>query len=167
VDWDSSGINLLATYVKGIHHLGIYKTVPVVVNTQSGQVEQLRYLPDLVSQTYWAQTSDKKLPDDIRVMGYSDSQPNSVLLRLVGFKPQEVTLAFYGYDLKQGTLTPVDPSALNIAQNGWLVQFLSPRTARQEPLNVSPQEAAKSSPKAPLEDIEQTQYLKPKKFWLN
>lgn len=159
LDWSADGQNLLATYQLGKHHLGIYQTVPTIINIATGQVQHLRYLSRLASSTYWQNIQGPKLQTDIRVLGYQQDNPNEIVLRLVGFKPEETTLAFYRYDLNQGTLTPINLQQLAIAQNGWLVRLKAPKTQRQDPVDALPEETPQA-PQAP-------QYLKPKTFWLN
>lgn len=153
-DWSQDGSRLLMVHRPGVHHLGIWKTVPIVYDTFSDEVIRLAYLPDLI----WQSQTDR-FPElkgtarkawDIRPLGWSAQNPQEIIAKLVMFEGQsEVITSYWSYNLQTGKLYHLDNSIVTpnlIARNGWIARFVDP-THPGEPVIYEPGQAP--PPKAP------------------
>jgi hypothetical protein len=144
LDWSRDGDRVLMSYRPGVHHLGLYKTIPVVYNLRTAELIRYNYMPE----TLWRATL-AKYPElattpgrthDIRPLGWLVGNPTAIVAKVVMFEGQsEVSAGFWSYDTQTGNLEfmgdTINPTV--IAQNGWLVNLIDP-TAPGGPQTYGP-----------------------------
>jgi hypothetical protein len=139
VDWSPAGDSLLVSYREGVFHSGVFKTIPVTVNTVTGESTAYRFLPQSVWHSYCSQPPGcsqdvrEKTIYDIRVLGWQRGVSDEILLKLVRFESPglnpprgEQILGYYAYNLPQGQLVNLGPTlpADATTGHGWVVKFV-------------------------------------------
>lgn len=133
VDWSANGDQILIIQRSGVHHLGVFRTLPLLYDVQSQNIVHLSHVPKLIwndfLRRYPEQAEPAKRVWDIRPLGWSSEAPQSIIVKLVVFEGQsELPAGYWSYSIANGTLTfldtPVSPE--QIAHHGWLVQFTQP-----------------------------------------
>lgn len=132
-DWDKEGKRLLIAYRPGVHHLGVWRTVPVIYRPDNGKMDKLAHLPQLLYQAAQQQNPHLKqrMADtwDIRILGWHASDPDALVAKLVGFQGQsEWPAGYWQYNIETGTLTSLGdaPPETEIARNGLVATFKNP-----------------------------------------
>lgn len=153
IDWSADNRVLLYVYRPGQHHMGIYKTLPVLYRYDTREVTRLTLVPQRVWDDF--KTHNPTLANrvwDIRVVGWSRSQGDQFIVKLVVFEGQsERAAGFWAYSLSSGALSYLGDVIDNstIAQNGWLVSLIDPKN-KKEPTEYAPGETPpKPDPNAP------------------
>jgi hypothetical protein len=144
VDWSMDGAYLLMIYRPGIHHLGVWKTIPVLYNRETEEVIRLTVLPQLVWDDLKKLFPELHIPAnrvwDIRPLGWSAEEPQQFIVKLVMFEGQsEIPAGFWSYSIHTGVVRYLGDTIPQtaIARNGWLVSFVDP-TAEGGPQTYEP-----------------------------
>jgi len=131
-DWSLDGRRLLCIYRPGIHHLGIYKTIPVLYNMETRDGSRLTSLPQGVWDNFkiqQPQVAQQIKVWDIRPLGWDIQSPSAILIQLVIFKDDhQLSAGFWSYDTMAGILQNLGDqiSPDRIAHNGYVVKFMNP-----------------------------------------
>lgn len=151
IDWKNDGRMLLYVYRPGQHHMGIYKTLPVLYRYDTREVTRLTLIPQRVWDAFTAKNPTlSNRVWDIRVLGWRTSETNQFVVKLVVFEGQsERAAGFWAYSLASGDLEYLGDVIDNgeVAQNGWLVSLLDPRN-QKEPTPYGPGETPPDTPPA-------------------
>jgi hypothetical protein len=132
-DWSEDGTKLLMIYRPGIHHLGIWRTVPVLYDSAAMSTIRLTQFPGSV----WRDAKKRGLIGstlaghvwDIRPLGWSVEHPQDFIVKLVVFEGQsELPIGFWRYGTQSGQLLYLGDrvEADRIAHNGWVVSYIDP-----------------------------------------
>ncbi len=133
VDWSADGTKLLMVHRPGVHHLGIYRTYPVIYDLTAQELIRYTFLPEQIWQEHQTKIPvTSRYPEplwDIRPLGWRKDKPQELVVKLVVFQGQsEESVGFWSVDTATHQQTwlgdMITPDI--IAKNGWLVTFKDP-----------------------------------------
>lgn len=132
-DWSYDGSQLLIVYQPGVHHLGVWRTLPVTYHLESQKLIYHRELPESVWQDFMRQFPQRKVVHDlvwdIRPLGWSQDAPEEMVVRLLLFEGQsQLSGGFWRYHPITQSLRYLGNtlSEKQIAHHGWTVKFTDP-----------------------------------------
>jgi len=154
-DWSEDGTKLLMIYRPGIHHLGIWRTIPAIYDTVTATTVRMTQFPGNI----WRDAKRRGLVEntlekhvwDIRMLGWSVEHPQDFIVKLIVFEGQsELPLGFWRFATQNGQLIYLGDrvEADRIAHNGWVVSYIDP-TAPGGPHIYGPGETPVYTPSAP------------------
>lgn len=154
-DWSEDGQKLLMVYRPGVHHMGVWKTIPVVHHTLTQENVKYTLLPQLIWDDFLKRSPELKQPKnrvwDIRPLGWSSQNSGDLIVKLVVFEGQsELPAGFWRYGTETGMLQFLGDTIPQdwIARNGWLVSFTDPN-AQGGPKTYGPGQTPQTEPPPP------------------
>lgn len=152
VDWSSDGQRILMVHRPAQHHLGVYKTIPVLYDMGRQQAIRFTQVPKRIWTEAVAMTPELAIPPggklevenpsvdgtpfirywDIRPLGWNIESPSEeIIVKLVVFERQsEIPVGYWSLQLVDNSLRYLGPRicAQQVARNGFTVTFVDPAT---------------------------------------
>ena len=156
VDWSSDGQRILMVHRPAVHHLGVYKTIPVVYDLARQQAIRLTLVPKRIWDEAVSMTPELAIPPggqldadnpdtvltaegkpfirywDIRPLGWNIESPSEeIIVKLVVFERQsEIPVGYWALQLIDNSLRYLGPRicAQQVSRNGFSVTFMDPAT---------------------------------------
>ncbi len=146
VDWSADGQKILMVYRPGFEHMGIWQTIPVIYDLAQQKAVRLTMLPNEIWYRFLKRYPEQHHPKnrvwDVRVLGWSATDPQEFIVKLVIFEGQsELPAGFWSDNIQTGAIHYLGSTISEglIARNGWLVSFVDP-TAPGGPHTYAPGE---------------------------